>query len=135
MACILDPRFKKFGLSNSAADTTEANLKLTVQQLYNLEKNKVVVDNPEPAPVINKPSYPDWMVEHVQSRINKVTKNANSSSAAIIEVDRYIKEIPLDMSNDPLIWWDENQHNFSKLSPTNNEDIVPNLPNVFGIFL
>lgn len=119
-ACLLDPRFKTFGLSDLASRAGQKALRNAVERLYDME---------EPTSSSSKTTSmncPSWMLDHVTIKIDTVGSNTNKS---IIETDRYFKEMPLDVTGDPLEWWNENGHKYKMLHKLAQEVYVYNFLN------
>lgn len=114
MACLLDPRYKKFCLSEAAAIDAELNLRTAVEEMYNFEQTNDEDEDP-PAESADITSHPSWMHHHIKILIDQEVSDTDVASLAMDEVDRYFKEHPLPISKDPLAWWDRNQHTYKNL--------------------
>lgn len=102
----LDPRFKKLGFINLAKyEKTVEMLKLNILTAVPSEITESVgVPAEQENPSCERQSSLLWEEFDRQAKECNVM---NPRAAAIIEVDRYIREPQLDRNEDPLKWWDE----------------------------
>ncbi|KAL4112258.1 hypothetical protein QTP88_016079 [Uroleucon formosanum] len=106
-ATILDPRFKKFGFfMNSSFSEGKKTLISKATAIHTGNKK-----NTQPAiqiqtSIIAKDSIWKDFDEEVSSQL----RSTNSTSAAIVEIDKYLQEPLIPRHESPLKWWKDNQN-------------------------
>lgn len=109
-ATILDPRFKKFGFfsENSFAEGKKSLInKATSVQVGN--NTQPVIQNPPS--IFGVDSIWNAFDEEVCSQL----KSTNPTSAAIVEIDKYLQEGLIPRHDNPLKWWKDNQNVYPRL--------------------
>ncbi|KAL4091755.1 hypothetical protein QTP88_026397 [Uroleucon formosanum] len=106
-ATILDPRFKRFGFFiNSSFSEGKKTLISKATAIHTGNKK-----NTQPAiqiqtSIIAKDSIWKDFDEEVSSQL----RSTNSTSAAIVEIDKYLQEPLIPRHESPLKWWKDNQN-------------------------
>lgn len=109
-ATFLDPRFKRFGFINPT------KYEYTVEKLRN--RLQLIQSNPITIEASSRPLVKDTNSNHsphtivweeFDSAVQDVTSNFNPRTAAILEIDRYIREPLLERTENPLKWWNDRQ--------------------------
>lgn len=111
---LLDPRFKKRGFGSEItykkAYDTLARMASSVEVEIENE-----INSPQPCTSENSATKSVWDEFDKEIR-DEICNNANRNiSRGIIELDRYIQEMYLPRSADPLLWWEAKKHSFPRL--------------------
>lgn len=128
MCTFLDPRFKTiFFKNNDAIERTKKNVitalaniiakKDLEQNIFEVPNHKNPKDNAMNTTTTDqnkKPKLSLWAsVDKVSSDNHQPIKS--STSRAIVEVQRYMEDNPLERKKDPLTWWLENKFAYPNL--------------------
>nr|XP_022910860.1 zinc finger BED domain-containing protein 1-like [Onthophagus taurus] len=112
LALLLDPRFKTLGFSNSVSVETATNLlqSLVAQSIADSNTNKKNITHKP----INVDPHSIWKT--FEKQLIKQQPVAGNSSQAIIEVQRYIELPTIERTENSLVWWNKNFHNFPNIA-------------------
>ncbi|XP_060845484.1 E3 SUMO-protein ligase ZBED1-like [Rhopalosiphum padi] len=111
-ATVLDPRFKKHGFIN------EDKYNRTISQLRNKLQSSIRTEQLD-LPQQSSSSTPQYSNSAIWGDFDKSVVNAiggnNSTSAGIIELDKYLNEQIISRHENPLLWWSERQKVYPRL--------------------
>ncbi|XP_063931861.1 E3 SUMO-protein ligase ZBED1-like [Zophobas morio] len=120
----LDPRFKHMGFrdKNNAANVKKNLLNELAEEIKNKEKlNPNINLTSASTSAVNAPEkFSIWnSFDKSLAELRPQGGSGSSGTAmsrAIIEIDNYINESFLPRTEDPLLWWKTNSHNFPNLT-------------------
>lgn len=121
IATFLDPRFKNFGFSNELI--AEKAKDLVISLLTNKNKNvslQCETDSSETPCQTEENS----MWGKFDKKIAGFQPIGTPHSKAIIEVQRYMEELPINRHEDPIKWWKANAYHFPQLSELVKENFI-----------
>ncbi|CAH1107682.1 unnamed protein product [Psylliodes chrysocephalus] len=124
ISTFLDPRFKNIGFSNDGmADKAKKLVTALVTELIYMNP-KQIEQKDQNTPVENlsselpqkkpKVDFSPW--DQFDRKAASFKPSGTSSSRAIVEVQRYLEDDPLDRHEDPLLWWRQHAYNYPNLS-------------------
>lgn len=117
-AVLLDPRFKKQGFADDSAYSSARNSllgKMRAAVHSTAEKQNKndphFVETKAQAQTSSKSSV--W--DEFDEAVNNLQAKYDPSAAAIVEFDKYLAEMHLSRTNDPLVWWESRKQMYPLL--------------------
>lgn len=117
----LDPRFKTHGFSNpkAADDVKKHIIDLVTKDIHeslNSKETDSITKVQDHSSQNKNESVEFSAFEEIDSILSKVKPTRTPLTGAITEVQRYLEGDILDRHQDPLKWWNQNQHVYPHLS-------------------
>lgn len=117
----LDPRYKLFAFSSSQAQNIiKEHVKKLATAEYNKERQMTTAPVNHERPSTSNSEVDEDAELSVTSFLKTVLQKAQppgtATSSAIIEVQRYLEERTIDITEDPLSWWRVKQHAYPILA-------------------
>lgn len=109
LATLLDPRFKLSMFDNDDAVEMTKNNCIELMTKYWNEMNRQPAESSEqllPVKDVSSEKFSIW--EDLDNIIAAKKPTGDKTSAAIVEIDRYLEDNYVDRHQDPLLWWKQN---------------------------
>lgn len=106
-ATILDPRFKKYGILNNSSFTESKKTIINKATTIHIEMKNTM------QPAIQNQSVTlsgDSIWNDFDEEVSSQLISTNPTSAAILEIDKYLQEGLIPRHEDPLKWWKNNRN-------------------------
>lgn len=112
MATLFDPRYKVIPFT----DESLQKLKETaIACIENIISTQDPVAEPEAEPEKNeKSSFSVWGA--IDKMVTKASPKCSAHTQATLEFERYLEAPYVSRHEDPLLWWEQNQHAFPNVS-------------------
>uniref|UniRef100_A0A8D8Z989 Zinc finger BED domain-containing protein 1 n=2 Tax=Cacopsylla melanoneura TaxID=428564 RepID=A0A8D8Z989_9HEMI len=107
---LLDPRFKKAGFMGDEAKYKRAYDSVQTKLTAEFTRNPVPTSDPPTGPTHEEGSSvpkKSKMWNDFDKALERSMGQTNPTSASIVQLDRYIQEMPLGRHENPLVWWEE----------------------------
>lgn len=112
----LDPRFKKQGFGDeNKFQATYQNLIAKIRACTSQESPQSLSQHSQPVQSFLTTSSTTSVWEEFDTTINHLQGMHNPSTAAIIELDKYLAELHVTRTSDPLIWWEARKNLYPNL--------------------
>jgi len=113
-ATLLDPRFKKYGFSDSGkANAAIEALKRTASKILLSNVNADIPQNQDEH--VGNENVQCLLWSEFDEQVKSAKATSNPQSAAIVEVDKYMQESIIPRTEDPLLWWKTRQSIYPRL--------------------
>lgn len=126
LTTFLDPRFKNIAFSNEyvGESVKRAAISLITKVLKNQTTNAEETKENEATNTETQEKSENSIWGSFDKKVANLKPTGSAQSRAIIEVQRYLEEPPINRKENPLNWWKNNSHNFPNLSSIVREKFI-----------
>lgn len=118
LTTFLDPRFKNLGFTcnNIAAKAKEVAISQITSRIKNNTRSRLATETTEHSGSTAVVQEENDIWGNFDRKVASFQTTGSAQSKALVEVQRYLEEQPINRTSDPLKWWRENSYNYPHLS-------------------